>query len=276
MRQYSPSIGTLGPVSAYLLKELSKRDGPFFTLDQASAIYGREPNQTAKFLSSLIKRGVLARVSAGVYLVLQPGQEDVQLSNWPLIARVIMGSDDYFLSHYSAMRIHGMTTHSLVDAYITVSKKRAVKTVGNITYHFIYCKSGDFWGWGDYWATKQQKIYVSDIQKTLLDGFERPDLCGGIKEIVRGIGIKHKEIDWDKMVKYAENFRTKAAVKRLGFILEMLEIGMDHLPSLEKIIAAAEDYIFLDPSGSKEGKYCGRWRIRLNMNVEELKSSVWE
>jgi len=100
-------------------------------------------------------------------------------------------------------------------------------------------------------------------------------LCGGIKEVIRGIWVKHKEIDPKKLVQYAKKFRTKSAVKRLGYILEMLEIDADYTDLLWETIASAKDYILLDPNGPKTGKRLSRWHIRVNMNVDELIASVW-
>jgi predicted transcriptional regulator of viral defense system len=116
---------------------------------------------------------------------------------------------------------------------------------------------------------------VSDIERTLLDGLARPDLCGGIKEVVRGIWSMQKQIDWEKLIDYAKKYHIKAAIKRLGFILEMLALGGAYINSLEKIISDKKDYVLLDPDGLKSGPYLRRWRLRINMNTDELKAGVW-
>lgn len=267
---------TLGPISSHFVNELLNCGKSIFTLDDAMQVYGHNRHKTSKFLSDLTKRNILFRIKSGVFLILQMGQENVQLSNWPLIAHTLAIPDDYYISHYSAMRLHGMTTHPLVDIYITMTKRHVKKKINNFTYHFIYSKPEYFWGGYNHWVTKQDKIWVSNIERTLLDGLARPDLCGGIKEVFRGIWIKQKEINWEKMVRYAEKSHTKASVKRLGFILEMLDLSPDYLPLLKKIVLPAKDYILLDPNGPKEGQYLSRWHLQLNINTEELKAGVWE
>ena len=168
-----------------------------------------------------------------------------------------------------------MTTHPLTHVYITISKRRRGKKIKNISYHFIYSKPEHFWGSRVLWVTKQDKVSVSDIEKTILDSLERPDLCGGLKEIIRGIWIKHKIINWKKLLKYSKKFRTKAAIKRLGFILECLNLADDYRHLLTEVIVEAKDYILLDPDGPKEGKYLKRWRIQININIDELKEGIW-
>lgn len=266
---------TVGPVSATFIARLQQRGKTIFSAAEAMEIYGKNRYATGDFLSDLVKRGILARVKAGVYLLLQAGSEDTQLRNWPVIARELAGRAPYFISHYSAMRIHGMTTHPLNNVFLTILQRKNKKALSGISYNFIYSKKEHFWGDTAYWATKQEQVRVSDPERTLLDGFDRPELCGGITDVARGIWASQKKIDFEKLGQYAARFRTKAAVKRLGFVLETLKIAPDLLPGLDKMIKLAGDYITLDPQGPKEGKHLKRWGIRVNLDPEELKAGVW-
>ena len=267
---------TLGPISARFIEQMLVNGKTIFNLDDAATVYGKERKKTTQFLSDLVKRGVLARIKAGVYLIFQAGQANSQLDNWAIIARALTGSADYYISHYSAMRLHGMTTHAAREVTVTLSKRCARKTLHHLTYRFIYAKPAHFWGYSTHWVTKQEKVFVSDIERTLLDAFERPDLCIGIPEVTRGLWVKQKEIDWRKLVRYAKKFHTIAAIKRLGFILELLDLGAECVSSLLKITTPAKDYIFLDPTEPKAGRCVSRWRVRLNVNGDALKASVWE
>lgn len=267
---------TLGSTSAKLISELFVQGKIIFTLEDACEIYGRARQETSHFLRDLVNRGILARIKSGVFLILQMGQESAQLDNWPVIARALSGNNDYFISHYSAMRLHGMTTHPLMNVIITMPKRNASKKIHNLLYQFIYSKPNHFWGISKIWVTKHERVCVSDLERTILDGLDRPDLCGGIKEIARGIWNKQKQIDWKKMAQYANEYHSKAAVKRLGYILETLNLGLDCIPLLEKIISPKKDYILLDPNGLKIGTYLSRWRIRVNISNNEITASVWE
>ena len=133
-----------------------------------------------------------------------------------------------------------------------------------------------FWGITMHWATKQDQVQVSDLERTILDGLDRPDICGGLTDVVRGIWAKQKEIDWTKLEKDAKKFKTKAAVKRLGFIIETLKLGNDKfIEQTLTLIKPSKGYVLFDPNGAKEGSYQNRWGIRLNADIEEMKASVW-
>lgn len=266
---------TVGPVSAIFIDHLQQLGKTIFSTVEAMKLYGKDRYATGDFLSDLVKRGILARIKAGVYLLLQAGHENTQLTNWPVIARELAGGDAYFISHYSAMRIHGMTTHPLNNIFLTTLTRKNKKILSGIRYNFIYSKKEHFWGDTAYWATKQEQVRVSDPERTLLDGFDRPELCGGVTDVARGIWAAQKKIDFKKLGQYAARFRTKAAVKRLGFVLETLKIASGLLPGLIELIGQAGDYVILDPQGLQEGRHLKRWRIRVNLDPEELKASVW-
>lgn len=267
---------TLGPISAKLIMQLQKSDKTIFTTDDARQIYGKDKFATGDLLSELAKRGILARIKAGVYLILQTGTESTQLRNWPIIGREIVAPHPYFISHYSAMRLHGMTSHPIFDIYITTPVRRPDKKISDLNYHFIYSKKEHFWGVMDHWATKQERVRVSDLERTILDGLDRSDLCGGLTDVIRGIWAKQKEINYKKLIQYAKKFRTKAAVKRLGFTLETLGIGEETITAqILNQIKNSTGYVLLDPNGSKGGTYLNRWWLRLNTNIAELKTGVW-
>jgi len=275
MLRSKPAYKTLGRVSANLLARLQNEGKTIFTIEDARRAVKKDYFATGDFLSELVKRKVLARIKAGKYLILQTGAENTQLKNWPVIARELVLPHPYFISYYSAMRLHGMTTHPVFEVCITTPRRLMDKKVNEFKYHFIYCKKEHFWGSETRWATKQEKVGASDLERTILDGLDRPDLCGGILEVVRGIWTKKADVNAPKMLKYAKKFRTKAALKRLGLIFETLKINGELTGGLFEMLENSEDYILLDPAGSKRGKYLKRWHLVLNSNLEELKEAVW-
>lgn len=266
---------TLGPISAKFIDTLRNQGKTIFTLAEAVQIYGGNNQQTSKFIRSLVIRGVLGHLVSGKYIIQQSGLEAAQSTNWPIIARELADERDYFISHYSAMRLHGMTTHPLIHVYLTVPKRVRPKTVFGISYHFIFSHSEIFWGVKNQWVSKHEKIMVSDIERTILDGLDRPDLCGGLKDVLLGIWAVQKEVDWEKLLQYAIKYKSIAVVKRLGFILEILDLQKNFIKDLNLLAVKSKSYVLLDPTGVRVGKHMRRWYIQLNIDINELKRSVW-
>lgn len=256
---------TLGPVSAKFIGTLKSEGRAIFSLKDVQKLTDKAPKEAASFINDLSKRDIVARIKAGVYLLLETSLESAQLSNWPLIAKTLVGDDNYYLSHYAAMRIHGMTTHALIEITITSTKRHRAKKINNINYKFIFSKKENFWGSESKWVSKQLQIDVSDLERTIFDCLNKPNYCGGITEVIRGIWLIQNKIDWVKLAQYAERYHSVAAVKRLGHILESLNLGIKQLPKLQAIIHSAKDYVLLDPQGDKIGKYLQKWHLRLNI-----------
>lgn len=159
--------------------------------------------------------------------------------------------------------------HPVFTIYISTPIRRQPKKILGATYHFIYIHKKDIWGIEDVWVTQSQKVKVSDFERTIIDCLNRPELCGGISEIAKGIWIKRNNIDYQKMVKYLKQFNRKSVAKRLGFILEIYGIGEEKIFSeIKKLISPS--YALLDPTLENCGRFLNSWKLRVNINPKEL------
>ena len=267
-----PHPKTLGPASAKFVSDLKERGTSIFTHKEAQNLLKKSSKDTTQFIIDLIKRQIIYRINKSTYLLLETMQEDTQLSNWPLIARALVTNDEYYISHYAAMRLHGMTTHALNEIQITLSKRNRNKEIHHIKYHFVYVKLEHFWGIEKKWVSKQERVQISDIERTILDCLSRTEYCGGLIELVKGIWSIHTQLNWEKLIEYSYRYVNKAAVKRLGYIAESLDIGGNYLQKLQNVITDKRDYILLDPTGDKVGKFYKRWHVRIN--VEDIKGHM--
>lgn len=273
-KKNSPSH-TIGPKGASFLATLNQAHKTYFTTQEASKICGKDTSEVRSVTKRLVNAGLLARIKPGLFAIL-PAYDSVNvLSSWPLIARELYHAHQYFLSHYSAMRLHGMTTHPLNIVYITLNKRQRKHKFQGICYQPLYSTATNFWGIEAIWVNKFEKVLISNIERTLLDAFARPELCGGIEEVVRGLWVKQNEINFGKLIGFAERFHQKAAVKRLGFVLEILELDNLHKNKLLQLVKDDRSFVLLNPSGNNVGKYLTKWHLRVNIDVNQIKESIW-
>ncbi|MGB9299198.1 MAG: transcriptional regulator, partial [Anaerolineae bacterium] len=115
---------------------------------------------------------------------------------------------------------------------------------------------------------------VSNLEKTLLDGAVRPDLCGGIGELARGLWFRRDELDERRLVEHAQRLDHKAASRRVGFLLYTYGLGRPETVSLLRSFGTG-GYDPLDPTLPDEGPHDSEWRLRVNLDPDELKASVW-
>lgn len=91
------------------------------------------------------------------------------------------------------------------------------------------------------------------MEKTFIDCLFEPDYTGGIVEIVRAIYVSKDKIKFDTLLEYARRFDSQAVIKRLEFLLEMLEINSPIIDELQKLKTVS--YITLDTELSKTRRY---------------------
>lgn len=264
----------LGEISAKLLSTLSSKERIIFTVTDAQQITGTSQAITRRLINRLVDKKWLIRLTPGHYLIvpLSAGEQAEFSENWYVIAKYLIEHDPYYLSHYSALDIHEMTTQPLMTINITTPKRRKAKEVLGATFRFVYTDKSKLWGIEDVWIKPTEKVKVSDLERTLIDCLDNPKLCGGISELAKGLWRKRNEIDYAKLAKYVDRFGSKAVTKRLGFLLELYGLGDKAQGKLKKLITAS--FINLDPSLPAKGKYQSKWRVRINLDPEELKEIV--
>lgn len=267
---------TLGARSAELLLRLSEQGKTIFSVRDAQAITQESYNATKFLLGELVRKGWLVRLVPGRYLVvpLEAGLQSIPMADRYVIAREVLDSVPYYVSHYSAMELHQMTTQPLNTVYVTVARRRKNRVIAGLRYRFVYASARHFWGWEEMWATTQDQVKVSDLEKTILDCAARPELCGGIGELAKGVWLRRDDLDEGQLVEYADRLNHKAAARRIGFLLTTYGLGRpETLATLEGFGSAGYDP--LDPALPDDGPYDPQWRLRINLDPEELRASVW-
>ena len=273
---------TLGPKSAKFILSLYDDGKTIFTIDEASKYVNLEGQGLQKFLSPLIRKGILNRLITGLYIIVpfELGNTTEFLGNPYVVAREIIRSkqksaqQQYFISHASAFELHQMITQPHMEVYTTTSKQIKEKiSIQGMRFHFITAKKQNLFGFKKHWVNKSEAILVSDLERTIIDGLKLPEYCGGINEVAKGLWIKRKEMSIKKLTEYAEKIDSGVVYRRLGYLLELHKMATEQEPlNLKKHLT--NSYMILDPTQINEGKYLAKWKLRLNISEAELLSSL--
>jgi predicted transcriptional regulator of viral defense system len=275
MHTKSTPLKTLGPQAAKLVTMLHERSRAVFRLEDVRDITGLSEASARSFVRKLVDRGVAARLKPGLYVLVpfELGRQRQYPGNPLVVAREIMNGQDYYLSHATAMEIHGMTTQPQLVVMVTTPKPRRSVTALGVEFRFVRCRRKHLFGFTEHWVTKQEKVRVSDLERTIIDGLKQPEHCGGVTEVAKGLWMRRQDVNVDRLVQYARRIGVGAVVRRLGFLLETYEMaGTPNLDRLRNGLTAT--YVRLDPVLPAEGKRLRRWRLQLNVDPEELRTVV--
>jgi predicted transcriptional regulator of viral defense system len=268
-------LKTLGPRLAFLVAELYERQKTIFSNQDVEAITGLSPNSARGLANRLVARGLATRLKPGLFILVpaELGHERDYLGDPYVVATEIVGGKDHFISHSSAMDIHQMVTQPQFVVYTTTTQSVRPHSVLGTEFRFVRCKPEHLFGAINHWATKTRKIRVSDLERTVIDGLRQSEYCGGFSEVAKGFWMRRQDMDVKKLVEYALMLDIGALYRRLGYLLELFETKeTGQLELLRKKLTAT--YALLDPMLSAEGKFIARWRLRLNVSPEEIKTII--
>jgi predicted transcriptional regulator of viral defense system len=262
---------TLGPRAAQLVVMLHERGRHVFTLADVADITGLEKASVRSFVRKLADRGIATRLRSGLYILVpfELGLAREYLGNPYVVARELVGGKTYYLSHASAMDLHGMVTQPQLVVYVTSPAPMRGRTVLGTEFRFVRCKRADVFGTAEHWVDKQEKVVASDIERTVIDGLKQPEHCGGLTDVAKGLSMRRTDVSAKKLVDYALRLGVGAVIRRLGYLMEVYGIGTsEELARLRQDLTST--YNLLDPVLPPEGKFLARWRLRLNVSLEEI------
>lgn len=229
-----------------------------------------------ELLSDMTKRGLLMRLKEGVYYII-PYEQNAKnfMPDWHLIAAHLVNDTEHYIGYYSALQIHNLITQPSLKEQIVVSKqiRPSEIKIKEVPFQFIYHNDKHFFGMKKMWIDSFNKVLCSDLEKTFIDCLFKPDYAGGIVEVARAIYTSKDKIKYDTLLEYAKKFDSQAVIKRLGFILEILDINTHIIKELQSMKTAS--YVVLDTELPKTGKRISRWSIQQNLETETIKSALY-
>ena len=264
---------TLGPRSSALWVELNERGHTTFSLRDVEEITGLRGSSARTLIHKAERRGLVTRLRSGLYTLVpfELGRATEYVGDPYVIAREMCEGRPYFLSHASAMELHRMVTQPQFTIYVSSTMRTPPRSVHGHEYRFVTVKPGDFFGLMQVWVTKQQSIMVSDKERTILDALRQPQYAGGIPEVAKALWMSRKDIKIPQLLDYVQHFSSGALRRRLGFLLELYAMASSNqLEPLRSKLTSTYDR--LDPTLPKSGSFQARWRLQLNIGIDELEA----
>jgi predicted transcriptional regulator of viral defense system len=263
--------------SGMLLSYLHERHIICFDYSLAcKSLTDSKPSAVRELLSDMTKRGLLMRLKDGIYCIV-PYEQDPEsfMPDWHLISEHLVNNSNHYIGYYSALQIHNLITQPSLKEQIVVSNQMrpAEIIIKGVPFQFIYHNEKHFFGGKKIWVDSFNKVWCSDLEKTIVDCLFKPDYAGGIVEIASAIFNAKNQIKFDLLLDYVIKFNSQAVIKRLGFLLEIFQINTHIIDKLHKLKTAS--YAVLDTELPREGKHLSKWSILQNIDSETIKSATF-
>ena len=222
----------------------------------------KDKHKSADYLTNLREKGFIQKIRRGVYAILPP--DAIGRSFLPdkfLVAGKLR--DRYYISHHSALELHGLAESTFNIVYISSSTYQQSLTYQDITYRILTTKH--FFGIESI-QYKGEKLLVSDLEKTILDCIRKIKYAGGLEELMKSLS-NIPYINHDKLWRYLREFDEKALYHKTGFILETLgKTPESILNKIKKKLGGTVYYLYSE----KNCVYNGNWKLMIPKNFDEL------
>ncbi len=244
-----------------LLENLAK-NGNTFTVEDILGTIDIQREVLWVILSRLEKKGWIERIEKGKYLIIPLGAEKGKYT----LNEFIIGSllvNPHCIAYWSALNFYGFTEQipSTVFIQTTSRKKKQNIEIFGVRYRIIRLKGEKFFGIRNEWI-EDTRINITDSEKTIVDCLDKPQFCGGIIETAKG--LKNKDLDKKKLIRYAKRIGNSGVMRRLGYLADFLSLGIN-IPRPK-----ARNYLLLDPTMPHKGSTSSEWRLIINLNEKML------
>lgn len=262
--------GTLSADMASALSLLASKGQSIFRLEDLIAATHWPRRRAVNLLYQLRRSGWIVSLARSTYLIvpLEAGPEAAWTEDALVIASHLVTPGA--VAYWSACHYWNWTEQVPRTVFVETPKRtgRKRREVLGVTYEFVRLTSRKLFGTVERTAG-QGKFSVTDREKTLVDALDRPDLCGGIRQVVEMLPEASEAVRWESVEAYLEKMGSGALYKRLGLLVEMLGEKVT-VPDRERRLDAWRSlltggYAPLEPGGPANGPVNNRWRVRVNV-----------
>lgn len=265
-----PVMNGLGPANRERLAVLHRAlPGPF-TADDAAEALEVSRDEAARIAGYLASKGWLSRIRRGLFTVV-PLEADVpekwRADPWLVATRIFAPC---YIGGWSACEHWGLTEQLFRSVLVVTAEpqRSAQVTVQGTEFRLATRKLNALFGTRKVWRGRE-RVDVSDATRTIVDVLDDPSMGGGIRNVadVLDVYFSGDHRDDELLVRYADRFGNRTVFKRLGYLLESLEVDVPDL--IETCLSRRSAGVGkLDPSIRSGGRITKRWALRINAQIQ--------
>jgi predicted transcriptional regulator of viral defense system len=242
-----------------------------FTSGEAVARLGRSAAATGNLLARLVRDGLLDRVRRGHYAIRQIGMLGTTAAAENILLSVAAGFGDvrHRVAYRTALDQLDLLAHSSRSIQLALAKPTRTANLSGRRLTVVQEPETAL----NVGAKKHDGVFVSDLERSLLDAAARPELVGGVAILAEAIGAAaSKGVDAARLMDYARVLSWGPALRRIGSIADTLHIaGLDH--RLEPLAKPTSD-IDLEPAHDTSSYRDSKWWVRWERPPPELQNVV--
>lgn len=272
MKDLKFAIRSLSAQESRIVLTLSEQGRREITRSEIIELLGVSPKAADHVINSLRQKGWLERASWGKYLFIEPNQGPEALGESNILALASRIGEPYYIGYGSAATHYGLTTQRRNVIWLVTPKHLRKRRIGGVLVQIVNLVERKFFGFNSV-DVLGYKAILSDIEKTVIDCVERPELAGGIGEAAYILGTACRRLDWVKLTNYLERMGSISLIRRLGWLTDFVNA---EIPRAERDrwlqLARDEGRTYLGQKRESQGAigYNETWHLFINVTMKEL------
>lgn len=248
------------------------KEGQVFTIDEVRCKLGISGNALRKRLSDLIKQGYVFHIRQGLYRLSKEGESRFHRYHISSPYEIAAKLTPYcYLAYKTALQFHANQNVQKHDKlYIMSPTKFNHFQFDQRTY--LWCQSIEFYGIEEreiFDGKNEFKIYLTDLEKSLIDCLKRPSYCPQFNELIDLCQLFSSPPNSEKLIFYASKINVCSVFNRLGYFLEFQKniwnIDESILEKIESHCSQKQIEWSVFPANLNDI----RWKIRQQSNLLE-------
>lgn len=265
MQNRKPSTGLA------LLDDFASAGHMRFTSADAATRLGRSPAATGNLLQRLVRDGLLDRVRRGHYAIRQLGVLGTAVAAENVLLAVSAGFAHvpHRVAYRTALDQLDLLAHPSRTIQVALSKPTRSETLSGRRLTVVHESDAAL----VVGAKRQDGVFISDLERSLLDAAARPELVGGTAVLAEALAAAaSKGVDPARLTTYASALSWGPALRRIGSISDTLKIvGLAN--RLEPLAKPTSD-IDLEPGHETSSYRDSKWWVRWDHLPSELQNVV--
>ena len=196
-----------------------------FTLSELSDALSRSIPSLSNMLQRWQRQGLAMQIRRNLYCMVDPVSGQPTVSKYEIGSRL---SESAYISYHTALEYHGIAHQPFNEVMVTSTSRITSFTFDNMDYSIYQSKLETD---GVISPKGNPMVKVTDLERTLLDCFDRIDRAGGIEELLHCMESIIR-IDENKFIKYLKMYDKAVLYQKTGYLLELIKDKVhisDHL-----------------------------------------------
>lgn len=266
-------VRSLSRTEAKVVLSLEAEGREFISLDEIRRNASVSPGFARKLAHELMRKGWLQRVRRGTYLLnpgthgpdAMPDTDPFRVGSWL--------ANPYYFGFATAAELEGLLPQASHVHYLVTTSRPGPSKVGSLRFRYVHTQPERFFGTRGL-VRRGVHLTVSDLERTVLDCLNRPDLAGGMAGVARILAIAKPRLNWTRFGAYLDRWGNRSLVLRAGFLVERVRPVLRPPDSWlrRRSGRVGEPFVPLGPPKTfgRRGKRDARWRVIQNVPDAQL------